>query len=191
MPLNRTWFRSLIRPLGLAGIGFALLVARPAAAADEETAFDEYKVKAAYLYNLTKFVTWPDSSFPSPDSDFVIAILGADPFGQPMDQLLLDRTAIGRRIRLERVDSVERLARCHILFISRSMESGAQTILEQLAGQPVLTVSDMAGFGEIGGVFAFYLEGPNVRFEVNQSAARKSGLQVSAKLLSLAKARRR
>jgi hypothetical protein len=187
MPLSRKRLRSLPRLLGLLAIGLVLLVSRPSAAAADEPAFEEYKVKAAYLYNLTKFVTWPDSAFPSPQSDFVIAILGTDPFGSAMDELLLDRTAGGRKIRLERLDTVNQLNRCQILFISRAMEPKAKLILERLAGQPVLTVSDMPGFGENGGIFNFYWEDQNVRFEVNQAAAQKSGLRVSAKLLSLAR----
>jgi hypothetical protein len=189
--MNRRWLRRAAGPLGFLGIGLALLLSWPGAAPADETAFDEYKVKAAYLYNLTKFVTWPDSSFPAPESDFVIAILGADPFGRSMDELLRDRTANGRRILLERVDGLSRLGRCHILFVSRSLEQKVETILEQVAGRPVLTVSDLPGFGERGGIFTFFWEEQNVRFEVNQDAVRKSGLHLSAKLLSLARIRDR
>ncbi|MCX5637000.1 MAG: YfiR family protein, partial [Planctomycetota bacterium] len=52
---------------------------------------------------------------------------------------------------------------------------------------PVLTISEMEGFIEKGGMINFITEESKVRFEINDSAAKKSGLQISSKLLSLAK----
>jgi hypothetical protein len=190
MAFGRKRHRGSIKAGRLMGLAAAILVAWSTVAAADDAAIDEYKVKAAYLYNLTKFVTWPDSSF-SDRTSFVITVLGADPFGPTIDQLLADRTAVGRNIRLEHEDTVQHLHRCQILFISRSLQPEVETILAQVAGRPVLTVSDMAGFEDKGGIFTFYLEGPNVRFDINQNAAHKAGLQVSAKLLSLAKTRHR
>ena len=173
------------------GLGLLFLASQPTMATVGEPAFDEYEVKAAYLYNLAKFVVWPDSALPSPESNFVIAILGPDPFGPEIDHLLLNRSANGHKIRLERADALEQLGRCHILFLSPALEAKAGAILEQLKGQPVLTVSDIAGFGERGGMFTFYLEAQSVRLEVNQTAAQQAGLQLSAKLLSVAASRKR
>jgi hypothetical protein len=58
--------------------------------------------------------------------------------------------------------------------------------LSALAALPVLTVSDMPGFIEHGGMVQFVLENDNVRFEVNLSAANKSGLALSSQLLKVA-----
>ena len=41
----------------------------------------EYAIKAAYLYNFGRYVTWPDKMFPNDQSPVVIGVLGPDPFG--------------------------------------------------------------------------------------------------------------
>jgi len=164
----------------------ALSALAASAARSDQPAFEEYKVKAAYLYNIAKFVAWPEKAPTPPDSTFVIAILGQDPFGRELDTLLTDRTVGGRHIRLKRAETVAALGRCDVLFVARSLESEVHPILEQLSGRPVLTVSDMTEFGENGGMVTFYLEGDRVRFDINQEAALKAGLTVSSRLLSLA-----
>jgi hypothetical protein len=186
---GRSWTGGVLRRAALAAIVIAAsafdLLCSPAGAG--APAFDEYQVKAAYLYNIAKFVTWPDSAFGGPKAEFVITILGNDPFGTGLNDLLADRTVAGRRIRLERAAVPSEVKSCQLLFVSESMTGQTASIVEQTANRPVLTVSDIAGFGKSGGMITFFLEGDGVRFEVNQKSASRAGLQVSAKLLALSK----
>jgi len=66
--------------LMMVAVLISLWCASPARASDR--AFDEYQVKAVFLYRLTLFITWPEEAFTTPEQPFVIGILGDDPLGQ-------------------------------------------------------------------------------------------------------------
>ena len=168
------------------GIALALVCAGGTRARADQPSFEEYKVKAAYLYNIAKFVTWPDSSLGPADSTFAIGILGSDPFGHDLDDLLSGRMVGGRRIVVRRAETPTGLGCCQILFLSRSLEGHARSLVGQLGRCCTLTVSDMADFGSQGGMITFYLDGDRVRFDINHDAARRIGLVISSQLLALA-----
>lgn len=144
----------------------------------------EYDVKAAFLYNFTKFVEWPSSTFDDDRSSFKICIFGEDPFGKSLRDISEEPVA-GRKIALLGMASLKPES-CHILFISRSERRRIPQILQDLGAAPVLTVADTDGFLDDGGIINFKLEGSKVRFEINQQAAERVGIKVSSKLLRLA-----
>jgi hypothetical protein len=145
----------------------------------------EYDVKAAFLYNFTKFVDWPPSAFADERSTFKICVLGQDPFGKTLEELAKGGEA-GRNLTVLRVDEMSRPAGCQILFISRSERARMPQILGQLRDAPVLTVADTDGFLDHGGIINFTLEKSKVRFEINHQAAERAGIKISSKLLRLA-----
>lgn len=145
----------------------------------------EYEVKAAYLFNLGKFVEWPAKAAIKEDS-FPICVLGADPFGQVLDAAIDGETIDGKSVIAKRISKPQDAARCRILFISSSEENALQEILANLDGSSVLTVSDMPDFAERGGMVHFILENRRVRFAVNLVAAERVGLTLSSQLLKLA-----
>jgi YfiR/HmsC-like len=146
----------------------------------------EYEVKAAFLFNFTKFVEWPDSSFNSPQVPIVIGIIGEDPFGDSLTRIVAGQKVQGRAIVITKYRRGDDLRRCHILFISASERQHSALILAGLQGAGVLTVSDIDGFAEAGGVMQFVMQENRVRFVVNLGAATQGKLRVSAKLLALA-----
>src|SRR5690348_5475689 len=105
---------------------------------------DEYRLKAAVLYNLAKFVEWPVESFQAPASPFVICVLGVDPFGSVLDQSVAGRIVGGRIVVARRVPDVD--PACHILFIADSEVRRLPTIMDRLRGASVLTVGEVGGF---------------------------------------------
>lgn len=144
----------------------------------------EYDVKAAFLYNFTKFVEWPPSAFGG-RSDFQLCVLGEDPFGGSLDVVRNEKVS-GRAITLLRAPKLAEVEGCQILFISRSERSRIPQILLDLGTAPVLTVADTGGFLDQGGIINFILEKSKVRFEINQEAAERAGIKISSKLLRLA-----
>ncbi len=144
----------------------------------------EYDVKAAFLYNFTKFVEWPPSAL-TERGDFQLCVLGEDPFGRSLE-VVADEKVAGRRITLLRTPKLAEPAGCQILFISRSERARMHQILQDLQNAPVLTVADTGGFLDHGGIINFVLEGSKVRFEINQEAAERAGIKISSKLLQLA-----
>jgi uncharacterized protein DUF4154 len=166
----------------LAGVAFAL--ASPATVRAEGAA-SEYDVKAAFLYNFTKFVEWPPSAFQSDRSPLRLCVLGDDPFGESLRALAGEELA-GRKLFVLGAGSMADPAGCQILFVSRSESGRLREILAAVRGDPVLTVGDTKGFLEQGGIINFIREGSKVRFEINHQSAEQAGIKISSKLLRLA-----
>jgi YfiR/HmsC-like len=145
----------------------------------------EYEVKAAFIYNFAKFVEWPSPS--ASDVPFVVTVLGADPFGQALEDALRDKSVQGRRIVLRRAATIGDVGASQILFISDSEQPALASILKQLASDPVLTVGDMGQFAAHGGVIGFRLEGDRIRLDISLAAAERSGLRLSSQLLRIAR----
>jgi len=181
----------LRRPLA-SGIVAAVLAAALAAAPAARGQSAEYQVKAAFLYNFAKFVEWPPSAFADSSSPFSLCILGADPFGRTLDDLVRGELVDGRPLkvdRIERLDRVEReneARRCQVLFVSSSERSRFGEVLAKVKDASVLTVGEADGFLEAGGIVRFVLADGKVRFAVNRDAADGAPIKVSSKLMRLA-----
>jgi hypothetical protein len=148
--------------------------------------FQEYQVKAAFLYNFCKFVEWPNGSFPEKNSPFILAVLGKDPFGEALNPLN-GKTSGNREIRVKRFANLDRLEKSHLLFINLAEIDQIQKALKTVGSWNVLTVSEVKGFTQAGGGIRFYIHENKVRFEINPDAAQRHGLKVSSQLLKLAK----
>jgi hypothetical protein len=152
----------------------------------EAAAPTEYEVKAAYLYNLGKFVEWPARTATTPPDPFSICVLGHDPFGATLDTLIANETINGKSIVVKRLPKSQDAVGCNILFISSSEEGRLKDILSTLDKANVLTVSDMPQFTRHGGMIQFVLDNNRVRFEINLTSAEHAGLVLSSQLLKVA-----
>jgi hypothetical protein len=166
--------------------GFAVVLCALPVLWAQEAKPSEYQVKAAYLYNFGKFVTWPRDSPEGDDHTFTICVLGKDPFGALLDSTLLNQTIDGKSAVAKRIAKAQDATSCHVLFISSSEERQLKEILMGLNNVPVLTVSDIAQFSQRGGMIEFVTDDDKVRFEVNVSNAEHAGLNVSSELLKVA-----
>jgi len=145
----------------------------------------EYQIKAAFLFNFAKFVEWPPQAFPETNSPIVIGVLGKNVFGNDLETTIRDKTVNNRRFKFKNFTSATEVTNCHILFVSSSEKDNFVKIVGGLQKVSVLTVSDTDGFIKAGGMINFTFEGAKIRFEISDEAAKKAGLQVSSKLLSL------
>ncbi len=146
----------------------------------------EYQLKAAFLYNFAKFVEWPPEAFPDPATPFTIGIIGQDPFSGDLERTVKAKTARGHPFAIKQIKSLSELKTCQILFVCASERKRLPDILTALGDASVLTVSELERFMQSGGMINFLMEGHKVRFEINDAAARRVGLRISSKLLSLA-----
>ena len=150
----------------------------------------EYLIKAGFIFNFAKFVDWPPTTFAQPDSPIVIGILGTDPFGAIIDQIVQDKKIGGRGFVVKRLKwgtDLKDLKECKILFVGASERVHIDELVQIVKGLPILTVGETPGFAEHGGVIRLVLEDNRVRFEVNVDAARQAGLTISSRLLTLAR----
>ena len=170
---------------GLALLGMAPLAGAAGSPLRPPT---EYEVKAAFLFNFAKFVTWPPTSFNTPDDPLVIGILGTDPFGAELARLAADVKVQGRPLVVKHGTTAAQLAGCHVLFIGASEQERLVQVLASLRqnGSPALTVGDAEDFLSAGGMIRCVMEQNKVRFEIRPAAAANAGLTISSKLLSLA-----
>ncbi|TPQ27939.1 YfiR family protein [Methylomonas koyamae] len=156
-------------------------IAQEAHADDNEL---EYKVKAAYLYNFTKFITWPAKASPT----FNICIIGNDPFGHLLDPLE-SKTAQDKPIKLIHFDSAKQARDCDIAYFDNPdlrPEQPVAGVLTVGSFKTALTVSSQPFFAESGGMIGFVLDDTKVKLHINLKALKKNGLNVSAKLIEVA-----
>jgi hypothetical protein len=147
----------------------------------------EYPVKLAFLYNFTKFIEWPPDSYRDAGTPLRICVAGKDPFSDDLERELQTRTVGGRRLEIKSLKSSDTLQGCHLVFVPAMEVKLAAGIVARLNGSSALTVGESAGFTGLGGMINFTVEDNNVHFEVNVDAAERARLQISSKLLILAR----
>jgi len=168
----------------LLAISIAFVLLNPAFLPAQQSNPSEYEVKAAYLYDFGKFVTWPANDTAA--GEFTICVLGVDPFGAALDAITAGERINGKRIAINRIAKSQEAVSCQILFFSSSEESQLKEILATLDKTSVLTVSDISQFTRRGGMIQFVVEANKVRFEVNVTSAEHAGLILSSQLLKVA-----
>lgn len=147
----------------------------------------EYEVKAAFLFNFTRFVEWPGSAFANDKAPIVIGLFHSDPFGAALRRVVEGQTVRGRAVEVRVVKSYDEVRTCHLVFVSAAEERRIPDLLRSGAVSRVLAVGESSGFAQAGGMMNFVMDGSRVRFEVNLRAAERAGLKLSSRLLSMAR----
>jgi hypothetical protein len=170
----------------LAFVTAALLVLAHAlfAQSEPERAL-ERRVKAAFLYRFTEFVTWPDGAFARPDSPFVIVVTGAEGMAEELRAIAATRAVAGRAVEVKRAADIDPAAAAHLVFIADS-EKGRLRDLLRLAPRHALIVTESEGALAQGSVINFVIVEGRVRFEIALDSAEKRGLRLSSRLLAIA-----
>ena len=147
----------------------------------------EYQVKAAFLLNFTKFIEWPPNVFHGEKTPITVCVFGYDPFGSALDEVILGKTINNREVLARRINELPDLNSCQLVFISEKEDKRLPDILNSLKGASVLVVGEGGDFAERGGSIQFYLDDNKLRFAVNVDALQRDHLNVSSKLLALAR----
>ena len=194
-----------IRAYNLIVLALALFAAPISVQAQDDSAQSrEYQIKAAFLYNFIKFVDWPEEKVAESNEPVIIGIVGKDPFGNAFAPVK-DKEDKGRKVLIKRFKPIEELKKsgerdksllereidslrkCHLLFICSSEEKSIKEIINLVKDHSVLTIGDMQGFLESGGIINFIMEEKKIRFEINMTAAKRAKLKIRSQLLLLAK----
>ena len=141
----------------------------------------EYEVKAAYLYNLAKFVSWPQLAA---GGELTVCVIGEDPFGGAIDALA-GRTVQEWTLRVLRGPATREPGRCQLAFVAAPARDPA--LLAALAAAGTVTVGDAGDFMAAGGMVAIAIVDGHLQFEINLQPAERSGVKFSAQLLKLAR----
>lgn len=142
-------------------------------------------LKAAFLFNFVKFTTWPSDVLPE-GAPLQMCVVNAQAVGGALSAAVQGRVVVGHAIRVAELTDGAALRGCHVLFVS-GQRAAALKVVALVRDAPVLTVSDLQGFTAEGGVAQFHLQQGQLRFAVGLEAARAARLQISSKLLALAR----
>jgi hypothetical protein len=171
------WLRRLCAALGL-----ALLSVPPATGQEKLDPAEEYRLKAAFLFNFANFATWPDEG---PTDALTLCVYGDDPFGAHLDALV-GRKAGTRSLRVARMHSVDALGSCQVVFVTRPMVSNLPRVLDRVRDRGVLTVADSPGALDAGVMLNMDSASGRISFAANLVEVRRQGLGLSSRLLKLA-----
>ena len=143
----------------------------------------EYQIKAVFLFNFAQFAEWPARAFADSRAPLIIGILGDDPFGPYLDELVKNEKIGGRPLLVRRYREMKEMAGCHILFVSRSEAARLDTIIPPLKGRSILTISDADAFNRQGGMVRFVTDNGKIRLRINVEAAKACDLTISSKII--------
>jgi uncharacterized protein DUF4154 len=144
----------------------------------------EPTLKAAFIYNFAKFTEWPPDAAPAAEP-FVLCVLGDADVGEALAQTVKARVLAGRSMSVSLMTRGGLSRKCHLLYVSGVTAAQAAQLLSGLRDEPVLTISDLESFTELGGIARFFFEYGQLRFSVNLESARRAHLQMSSKLMGL------
>ncbi len=182
----------------------AVVSATPARAADAPA--KEQLLKAAFVYNFTKFVEWPEEKSMGQDRPFTIGVIGDRQFVKAFDPIKHKKVK-NRKILITYIagydtftispepesrqwqQSMEALKACQVVFLTNSDSVPNETLthlIRALRDFPILTVGENTGFLDLGGMINFLVGGKKVHFEINDASAKQAKLRIRSQLLRLA-----
>lgn len=147
---------------------------------------DEHQVKAAFLYNFTKFVEWPPERLGGMDP-IVIGVYGHSRVCAELYDVVRERKVNGHDVVVKEVHAVAEAKAVHALFMGAEEDDRVRDVLPSIRGAGVLTVGETPRFAQQGGMIVFIREGDKLRFQINAAAAEQSGLKIGSQLLRLAR----
>ena len=163
----------------------ALLASVPSLVTPQKSAA-EHDIKAAYLYNFTRFVSWP-AGIPPESQPFRVCVLADPATTAAVQRTMAGETVNGRPVETRVPGAAGEIKSCQLLFVDRTAEERAVAMLTVAREAPVLVVGDGEAFAERGGAIAFVKEQGKVRFDIASRNAHRNGLTISSRLLSVAR----
>lgn len=153
----------------------------PAAAAQTAAA---HELQAAFVINFARFTTWPPMPAGHP---LVVCVVGNDRVADALTAAVRGQAIDGRALVVTPVRVRSAIDGCQVLFVARDEAADMEAVLTSARTRPILTVSDRTGFARGTGIIELFVEGGRMRFSIDAQGAKRAGLQISSRLLGLAK----
>jgi hypothetical protein len=142
---------------------------------------DERAVRAAYVFNLTKYVTWPKQK-----ERLTIGVTGPGNSGPVLKKILEGKSTNGRKIAVVLHPSPEEIRDCDLVYVTENSPRDIHSVLRSISGRPILTVGEGSEFARSGGMIALVRAQDQMELDVNVDALEAAQLQVSSAVLRLA-----
>lgn len=165
------------------GITFLLAFLTAIGYGQSRTEAEELNLKAAFIYNFTRFIEWDDDVFPN---EFTIGILGNSMIEDPLQEIARSHKATNKEIKIKRFNSINEIEKCNILFISKSFKAPLTDLLTKTDLKKTLIIGEKTDYAKLGACINFVIVDKKLKFEVNKKALTDAGLKVSSQLLKLA-----
>ena len=153
---------------------------------DAQDTARERQIKAAFLFNVLKFVEWPPSSQTTASAPLRLAILGRGPQTEKSSALEA-KTVRGRHLVVQAYERVKDIEACDVLLVTPEAATDLADALRAAQGRPILTVSDTPDRAQTPAMITLTVVDTRLAFSVNLDTADASGLKMSSNLLDLAK----
>jgi hypothetical protein len=158
-----------------------------AAAEPRTEASKEYAVKAAFIYKFISYTAWPKEGLPPKSKPIVVAIIGPNPFGKILADLLKSKKIHERTLEVKHFEKMPASLNAQIIVCADSSLDFRASVIKKYKNKPTLVIGEHKGFVKAGAHIGFYLEKGKIRFEVNLSSLKSSKLKMSSQLLKLAR----
>ncbi len=177
----------------LAGVMILLVTGGSLAAENNSRSATASQIKAAFLYNFVKFITWPEQE-KHPTNTIHLCVYGGKR-GREAFFSLQGKQIKGKKIVVESFLTDDIPPHCQLLYLPATadndtlpgaFDSVTRQVLKKVAEKPVVTVGETASFIQSGGIIRFVPAKNRIRFAINNGAARKKGITISSRLLALA-----
>lgn len=142
---------------------------------------DEYSIKTLFIYNFTKYIEWP---LAGSKSSFEIDVVGESDIIKPLEELSRNKKINQKSIVIKIISAGDEIAG-NVVFVSSSNSNQFDTVLKNCKGKNVLIVTEAPNLATKGAAINFRVMDNKVRFELNQAAAKNSGLKLSSQLVEL------
>ena len=143
-------------------------------------------IKSGYVYNITKFITWPMNAFNFSVSPFILGVFGDKSIGSPLVQTLREKKIRGRDWKLDFYRIPEEIRNCHLVLITGVSTEQAGLLISFLKQKYILTIGDnIPNFCELGGLLNIVGTVPDLGFEINLEAFKLAKLEISQELIDL------
>jgi hypothetical protein len=142
---------------------------------------DERAVRAAFVYNLAKYVRWPNQT-----REITVCAAGSDNMGPLLKTVIDGKDIDGRPIHVLLQPVEANVSRCDIVYVSKAASTNTKTILARIRGTTILTVGEEDTFVGSGGMVGLVRIGDRMVLEVDLDTVRAAGLSISSRLLDLA-----
>jgi len=139
----------------------------------------ERQLKAAYLYNLSKFVTWKAKQ----PKAFTICVLASGIDGHI--QALSGRRVKGLKVVVKQSKQLKNLNNCQIIYAVEPSKKTMASVIAQTKNRPILSLDDSLDFVKMGGNMSFIKEDNRLKIIVNQPTLKTSKISISSRLKSL------
>lgn len=148
------------------------------------------QIKAAFILNIVRFVSWPDEVYTERIEYFSLCLYGENPVNKALFNIKGKKVG-GRVLNVTQVESFAESNSCHALVLSdHVLEKFREDVYPGLQ-RPILTIADFTNREESHTMHqdilvALVRNGARIGFQINLNKSREVGLWMSSKLLKLA-----